>query len=208
MQNTRERIIEHLSETHGATVQEISRAFDMTSANIRYHLGLMMEKGHVEAVRKIGSHRRGRPQFEYRLTTQVQQNSLLELASASIRTIESLKQPRQREKLMRALAQQIAHHEESETSWSPKQLRDAITRLNELKYRAHWEARAEGPQVIFGQCPYAQIIQDHPLLCQMDAYLLDTLLGIEVEQLTKISNRLGGAVVCTFAARMRSDPNA
>jgi predicted ArsR family transcriptional regulator len=58
--------------------------------------------------------------------------------------------------------------------------------LNQLHYQARWEAGAEGPRIILGQCPYAAVIGNHPELCRMDMSLLEGMLDTQVEQRVKL----------------------
>jgi predicted ArsR family transcriptional regulator len=70
--------------------------------------------------------------------------------------------------------------------------------LNELQYQARWEASAWGPRLILGHCPYAAIVSDHPELCRMDAFLLETKIGKPVEQTGKLQINDTGLPFCTF----------
>jgi predicted ArsR family transcriptional regulator len=67
--------------------------------------------------------------------------------------------------------------------------------MSEMNYQARWEAGAEGPRLILGQCPYTAIIEKHPELCKMDAAMLTDLLGRNVELRTKLSP------FCVFSVR-------
>ena len=74
----------------------------------------------------------------------------------------------------------------------------AIERLNELHYQARWEASAAGPRLIMGHCPYAAIVADHPELCRMDAFLLETRLNASVEQIAKLQLSEKSLPFCAF----------
>jgi predicted ArsR family transcriptional regulator len=73
-----------------------------------------------------------------------------------------------------------------------------VERLNELHYQARWEASAAGPRLILGHCPYAMIVSDHQQLCQMDLYLLETMLDSVVVQSAKLQLNDKGLPSCTF----------
>jgi predicted ArsR family transcriptional regulator len=77
-------------------------------------------------------------------------------------------------------------------------LGEAIIRLNDLNYKAHWEAHTDSPHIILGACPYARIINIHPELCEMDAYLISALTGEEFSQIEKISRHPDGPPHCRF----------
>ena len=74
-----------------------------------------------------------------------------------------------------------------------------VNRLNELHYRAHWEAGAEGPRLMFGHCPYAAVIENHPELCQMDRRAVSEAMGTGARQLCKIDLMGSGASQCIFS---------
>ena len=79
-----------------------------------------------------------------------------------------------------------------------KRLTRSVDRLNELHYTAHWEARAGGPRLFLGNCPYASIISDHPELCQMDRLFLASTLVAEVTQISKLKISEKGLPFCVF----------
>jgi predicted ArsR family transcriptional regulator len=66
-----------------------------------------------------------------------------------------------------------------------------------MNYHARWEAGPQGPRLIFGHCPYAEIIEKHPELCRMDEALIRQLMGDSALQMFKIGT--DGSVTCVFA---------
>jgi predicted ArsR family transcriptional regulator len=71
-----------------------------------------------------------------------------------------------------------------------------MDRLSALHYEPRWEARAAGPEIILGHCPFASIIARHPELCQLDAHLLEQGL---VRQAAKLEPNQRGLPICIFA---------
>ena len=49
--------------------------------------------------------------------------------------------------------------------------------LNQHRYHASWEARPEGPRITLRHCPYQDLAEKHPLLCQVDEQLLSKLIA-------------------------------
>jgi predicted ArsR family transcriptional regulator len=80
----------------------------------------------------------------------------------------------------------------------PSRLFQAVQRLNQLNYQARWEAHAGAPRVFFKRCPYAAILPEHPELCQLDAAMLNALLGAPVSQVAKLARDKRGATYCLF----------
>ena len=84
----------------------------------------------------------------------------------------------------------------------PRRLADLAERLNALRYHARWEAGALGPRIVFGHCPYGEIIARHPELCIMDALMLSKEMDATAEQLSKIDRTSGTATQCLFSLRL------
>jgi predicted ArsR family transcriptional regulator len=201
MQTTRQRIMDYLEENHTATAPELSRVFAMTVANVRHHLSVLGEMGMVEVVGQEEAGGRGRPTHIYMSTRTAQEHNLDMLAGALLAEFIGRDSPQQQTARLRSLAQRLSADMGVTTGAIPRRLLAAVHRLNSLHYKAHWEAHADAPHVILGRCPYAAIITDHPELCQMDAYLIEELVGIPAHQLEKLIHTPDGPPHCVFALR-------
>jgi predicted ArsR family transcriptional regulator len=105
----------------------------------------------------------------------------------------------QREAVLGMLAGQLASTAPPErTLHITRRLALTIERLNALHYQARWEAHAQGPRVILEHCPYAAILAKHSELCQMDGFLLQDLLGTNVEQSARLELNARGLPFCMF----------
>ena len=110
--------------------------------------------------------------------------------------------PDQRDSALGALAARLADVPVGERSGPIiRRLAQAMTRLNELHYRARWEAHAQGPRVIFEHCPYAAILEKHPELCRMDGFLLEELLGADITQSVRLELNVRGLPFCMFVLK-------
>lgn len=205
MQNTRERILQFLDIHRQANAPELSRILNLTQANIRHHLDILERSGQIEIVGKLKEARRGRPTFVYMLTKTAQINSIDILAGVLLAEGLSGRSPGQQQKFLENTAKRIAGtHPETNKSITI-QLGQAVQRLNDLNYKAHWEAHADAPNLFLGVCPYAQIISRHPELCQMDAALIGHLTGRNFRQVEKISRTQGGSPHCRFVLDLQSE---
>lgn len=198
MQNTRQEIIIYLKNQRTATVAALSQALGMTRPNIRHHLALLQEQGLIKIVGEQAGGGRGRPALIYMLTPSAYQEGLHHLVDALLDEINTEENEKIRAKKLKKLAKRM-----QKTAISPDQaitmrLNNAVQRLNELHYQAHWEAHAEGPQIIFRQCPYAAIIQHHPELCKMDQFMVEALTGMPARQVEKIASKPEGPHSCRF----------
>ena len=179
MQETRKRITDYLEQRGSATAQQLAKAFSMTSANLRRHLGIMQADGLVVDIGIMEAQGRGRPDHLYALSTEAK-TDLNALTRALLRTLDFSEM--NMNKLTGALLGKAAPPKGQIT----QRLVAAVRRLEPLGYKPRWEARPQGPQMVLGRCPYAAIIADHPELCHMDAHLLKELLAVPVNQTAKL----------------------
>ena len=196
---TQSRILNFLRKNQVATADELGRSLDMTGANIRHHLANMEANGQLIVIsRRVEG--RGRPTNVYAISNQVLDNGLEDLAEAVMEAwLMSLKGDL-REKALRSIAARLAGSFNVAPATSiPRKMALAVDRLNTLHYQARWEAGALGARVILGHCPYAEIIDRHPELCRMDAYLLEAQLGLPARQLAKMERGRDGFPRCVFA---------
>jgi predicted ArsR family transcriptional regulator len=201
MQSTRARILEYLEANHAISAVELSRALGMTAANVRHHLAVLEEQGLVEVAGQKESGRRGRPTLQYMLAKKGQGHNLDQLAGALFAQILGKREGKSRKKNLKELAARVTAGAEEPTGSITHRLVSAVHYLNERHYQSHWEARADTPRIIFGQCPYAAIIDEHPELCRMDKHILENLLDAPVEQTAKIAHHPKGPSSCIFVVR-------
>ncbi len=200
MPSTRQRIMEYLEAHHRASAVELSRVLNMTAANVRHHLAELESEGKVESVGELRAKGRGRPTLLYMATRQAQPHSLDVLSSHLLDELGEAR-PAEQEKRLGDLAARLRANTGDKGGSISVRLGNAVKRLNELRYRARWEAHASGPRVILGQCPYAAIIDQHPELCRMDALMLNGMLGSEVEQTAKLERSPHGPPHCIFLVK-------
>jgi predicted ArsR family transcriptional regulator len=198
MQSTRQRILTYLNTYHQATAPQLATIFDRTQANIRYHLNILQQDGHIEIVGQSPHSGAGRPTYIYMLTKESQEDALDQLASALLEQTISARSVRQRNQHLQGIADKLIRTQPEPQKSITLQLSAAIQRLNELRYKSHWEAHIDGPKILFAQCPYAKIINRHPELCEMDALLISTLTGIKCQLEQKISRSQAGPDHCQF----------
>jgi DeoR family suf operon transcriptional repressor len=193
MATTRTKILEILAVQRLATAAELSRALQVTEADARHHLGLLVKDKLVEQAGTNPTGGRGRPRTVYRLTLTAQPDNIAGLASALLLARRGAEQTN----MLRHAASQLGAALPAAPNAGPR-LYAAVQRLNELHYQAHWEAHAEAPIIQLGNCPYAPLIQEHPELCQMDKFLLEELSGMTVQQTAKLEASPQGALRCIF----------
>jgi len=208
MKTSRQRLLEYVQAHRVVTVEDLSRALRMTRANARHHLAILREQGVVDLVGLRPSQGKGRPAQLYSLSEQTQRNNLDRLVSALLKELISSKPVDTRNSAFRNLAKRMLDEPLPESGSQGAQacsnpnltqrLYTAVRQLNEFNYQARWEAHAVAPRLIFGHCPYAAILPQHPEMCRFDGVLLEEMLGDAVTQTAKLEPDLRGAVHCVF----------
>jgi predicted ArsR family transcriptional regulator len=206
MPTSRKLILDYLEHKPLASTAELSRALKMPPASVRHHLRLLVEQGVVEVAERGISHGRGRPAPLYALARQSQSHNLDGLAHALLKTHLGERSAEGRSLALQQIAGFLAQGKERQPlsqqasllgSLSHR-LYQAVQRLNELGYQARWEAHSEAPRLLLGHCPYAAILPEHPELCQMDAFLIESLLETPATQTKKRAQDSRGARYCLF----------
>lgn len=167
----------------------------MTRANMRYHLEKLVADGTVEVTDQQGDlKRRGRPVQVYQLSANSHPSNLPQLVDILLNQVTNEEQLRQ---IAAALAADgdLPRH-------ATQRINRVVQILNMKRYQARWEAHAQAPRIILRNCPYAAVLENHPELCRMDAYMLEQLLGMPVEQLVRMDIFDSHPQACVFAVRL------
>jgi predicted ArsR family transcriptional regulator len=182
MKSTRQRLLELLKNRNNQTAAELSRALGVTQADARYHLSKMVNEGLIVVVGQQRAGRRGRPARRYALAEAALKDNFDLLSSALLTiTLADLSQEEQKSFLCRVAAALVGETD-LQGPLSQRLVR-AIEKLNELGYVSRWEAHATAPRLILENCPFANLLNQHPQLCQLDACMLEILLDEPVVQI-------------------------
>jgi predicted ArsR family transcriptional regulator len=203
VQTTRQRIQEYLTTRKAATVKEISRALNLSAANVRYHLSVLSDQERVELIGHRPEQSPGRPRGIYGLSNKVQGDNLDILSKTLLKQYLGKLNDEQKDAEIRKLGLKIGSKTNLSNLNLNQRLFETVIRLNQLNYQARWEAHAEAPQMLLGRCPYWAIIQEHPELCTMDKYILESLLDRQVSQSAKLERDNQGVKRCIFNLQRR-----
>jgi predicted ArsR family transcriptional regulator len=217
MMTSRQRVLEYIRSHRYVTSTEISRVLKMTPANARHHLAVLEEQGAIEVVSHRPTGGKGRPAKVFSLTSHAVGSGVEKLAGAALDLLDNGLPGRETDNPLRLLALYLARGGEAgvesrelssgsglwrqEAPTQPhltQRLYETVSRLNALGYAARWEARSDAPRIILGHCPYSRILDDHPQLCQMDEFILESLLQAPVRQVAKLIHDMRGAPYCMF----------
>ena len=204
MNPTQTRILQFLKAHPAAAASAISRGLGMTAANIRYHLIFLEQAGLIEVEVSPLEKGRGHPAHLYHLSIHAQQHNLVCLADILLAELMKEATPEASRLLAQTLAERLIQKGSNLTvpplkqSHLTQRLTGVAQSLYPFHYQARWEAHTGSPHFMIGQCPYLAIIDRHPVLCQMDAFLLEKLLSRPVRQVAKIGQGSPVSTTCIF----------
>lgn len=196
--NSRQKILNYINEHQSSTVEELSKVFKVTPANIRHHLSILIKQGTVDVIGQKSSATKGRPHLVVSSSQKINANNLDRLSDALMRTLLKHFKVNDKAMLMNEIAGFLSHQSNLEDINPTRRLYSAIHNLNSMNYQAHWEAHEQNQRLIFGNCPYKAILSEHPALCQMDASLLEQLVDATVSQVEKQTLNAKGLPQCVF----------
>jgi predicted ArsR family transcriptional regulator len=198
MPNARQKILHFIIEQQSATVEELSKAFKVTPANIRHHLSILTGQGSVKVIGQKAAALRGRPAQIFICTQQNSQNNLDHLTEVLFSISIQNARPDELIPLLKSIASQMVAKFPIDLHNPTRRLYSSIRALNHMSYQAHWEAHVENPRIMLGYCPYRAILDHHPEICQLDAFILEELSGTPVKQLEKLELNTKSLPQCIF----------
>ncbi len=189
--STQDRILAFLHKVNHASVAEISRALNITPADVRYHFRQLWAENKITTLpggQRKRNPSRGRPARRFCLASSARQDNLQGLLEASLTLLFKFEEdPGIQTETISRLAELLAPPISSFPASGSLRLNALVEWLNANQYQAHWEARSGGPCVIFANCPYLKILARFPQLCQLDKTILSQYLNSEVHILQTIS---------------------
>ena len=207
MRTARQRIFEFIRSHRLVTSEDISKGMGMTRANAHHHLQILINQELIQIVGKKPSRNKGRPAILYGLSRHSQGENVDRLADALITEFYRSPISEDRENKIRKLADKMVEMGNEEATERflkgegihiTKRLREAIRLFNSWHYLARWEAHADSPHIILGSCPYLSILPSHPELCDLDRYMIETLVSSPAEQVAKRTPDERGIPFCQF----------
>lgn len=198
MINTREKILQTLMRTPGATIQELAEAVGINPISVRHHLNSLQMAGLISAEEE--RHGVGRPRQVYSLTEDGLEHFPTRYLRLTSRLLTQMK-----EKLPEAVISQMFAEvaddlaDRHEAQLNGMNLEDRLNTMKELLaeegFVVEWEKTGEGYQIHEITCPYLQVGQSHPEVCTVDQTLISRMLALPAE---KVQCILSGAAHCTY----------
>lgn len=202
MRTSRRKVFDFIVSQRAVTARDISQAFDMTPANARHHLAILQDQGSVEIIGQRPSIGKGRPAQLFGLARYKSENNLGKLASILLDELEDSMPSHAYQHTLQRIAKRmqlkLSTSSLSVSAHLTQRLYQVIQVLNTSNYQARWEAHISAPHLILGHCPYKSILNHHPVMCQLDTLLLESMLEEPVEQIAKLEPDSRGLPICVF----------
>ena len=182
MQRTRKLILDHINHRGPSAVDDLAAAAGVVAVTVRAHLVVLEREGLVVG-REVRTGRAGRPRIYYELTPQAQDvfpKGYDRLARGLLQTLGS---DEARKGLITETAAAWAAAVAATVRQSDRRdvIRAAIEALNETGSEAEWNDDDGHLQVRLHNCPYPNIVQSFPQICEMERTFLEDLLQFPVQ---------------------------
>lgn len=153
------------------SIEELSRQTGLHVNTVRAHLDVLVAGGHV--VRTHGEPKgRGRPPFAFRAADD-SRSPFDDLARTLTEALNGANQPELARRTAARWAEKLGP---LPTASSPDEaVEHAVEALRTVGFTA--EASTLGDSITIGTCPYASLIAEHPVICDIHTELLATVLN-------------------------------
>ncbi len=179
-------------------VEALAAELGITPAAVRRHLDNLRADGLVEA--RPVKQATGRPYYEYHPTEAAEGTMPAHYADLMARMLRSVAA---KDEVVSSVAEALAERHRAEVHVAPGA--DASERVEQVTESLkgegilrHWHKDADGYRLVNDACPYLRAAEISKLPCESDRKAIELLLGLDVEQLTRI---VDGSPICEYLVR-------
>ena len=203
LHGTRDRVLEHVIENHGARVEEMAEALGVKPAAIRRHLDHLRADGLIES--RPVKQATGRPFLSWYPTAKAAGEAPPAFADLFGRILGWLGKEHIDEAVATGVAATLAerHRDEVEGSASGEDRVEHVTEsLRSEGILETWRAEADGFHLLNSCCPYPQAAELSRLPCEADRQAISLLIGEDVEQIERI---VDGSPCCEYRVQLNTE---
>ncbi|MEN8098042.1 MAG: ArsR family transcriptional regulator [Chloroflexota bacterium] len=200
---TRSLILRTLLTSSGATVKELAENTQVSPITVRHHLTSLQADNLVEAVAMKRSV--GRPHYAYRLTESGLEMFPSRYVALSRRLLQSMAtslSSAEMQQMLDSVAQSIlSEHGIKDTNLSiDERMRFLASVLEQEGFMVTWESTDKEIRITEHNCPYRDLVADHPVLCGLDQTLIASALGAPVD---RVACTRDDAQHCTYVVKQK-----
>ena len=190
MQSTRQEILEILKEEGQATVEDLADRLELTPMTIRHHLNVLQAQNLVVTSKVRRLQKVGRPRLVYTLTEAADElfpQNYGNLARLIVGEVKEAVGVEETKAILRRVAERLAEEAPPATAGQTfgERVAQVADFMEEQGFLTRWEETDEGYIMTNINCPYRRVTREHGEICLMDTELLNRLLGVEPQRLTK-----------------------
>lgn len=200
MQSTRDRVLQTLLKNQRCTINELADAVGINPISVRHHIAKLQADGLVDSEEE--RHGVGRPRRLYFLTDTGIERFPTRYIQMSNRLLDQIKLHMSEDDVRRLFSQMAENLLQDETENGTFSQLPFESRLNLVKklllregFTVEWEKIGDEYHIRETNCPYLQVGQNHPEICEMDQTLISTVLAVPSE---KVKCILNGDQLCTY----------
>src|SRR5574340_498646 len=133
----RQQVLAYLKRQRTAAAAQVAHALNMSAADVRHHLSVLLSDGRIVVVNETKKAGRGRPMKLYRVSESLLGNNLALLSEALLDEWLGRLSPPARDEALHALARDLIRQTGQGSAGVPvtKRLASLVGKLNELHYQ-------------------------------------------------------------------------
>ena len=170
------------------SVGELSHALGLTTVTIRHHLEGLMDDDLVAEPSRRPHRGPGRPELTYALTPKAVESlprNYHELCSCLVEALSEEVTPEQASEVMRRAGRRLGERQVlGPQAPLQRRMQRANAFLESRGYFPEWDS--ESARLSLMHCPYRELAEGWPIICQFDRALLEGLLSTRVEIVGRI----------------------
>jgi len=174
---TSEKIYKYINRHPQVTAHELSKVLMLTKADIRYHLGRLIKLGVITRKENLFKQGAGRPGYYYIIAKEDLKSGYPLLAQVCLNLMTNERGTTNLVQFSQRASDEISQNFEDGQKTGAERISHSVQYLNKLGYQASWEARPAHPVVFLKKCPYHELAATQPILCMMDASLIEKITG-------------------------------
>lgn len=207
MHEKQRQILDIIKNKGSATVNELKDQLNITGVTVRHHLDRLRTQGVVSDPQVRRRKSPGRPEYQYVLTPMATDHFPKGYDTFALHLLDEIKsrfRSRQVDAIFEGVSRRIvASVPERDPDASHRtQVDNAVEFLNSQGYVARREQCYNGQVLHICNCPYEDLRQANPELCQMDLNLVTSMLETEPECIGVMAQ---GADTCSYLIRAQDN---
>ena len=209
LSTAKQRMLEYLKRTDGATASEMAEALDITEAAVRQHLDALVERGLVESrSRPRTKAGRGRTPSEWVLTPEASSQFADRHGQLTVELLDAMRDALGTEGIDRVIDSRAHHQLEAYRAVVPavgtatleRRVRALARQRTAEGYMADVHREGDGVVLVEHHCPICTAATACPGFCRSELELFRDTLGPDVT-VERTAHLLAGDVRCAYLIR-------